>query len=244
MGNVQPGRVFTPGPSVARNNGRLEPYRRDFGSWFRALIATAAITALQTGCGGLPPQPNIRKEISEGMKGLGVVPFYPLREAPRIGELRLVDISRSDLSNVPTYVPTNVLLSDDLVPEFDAARKRTAALVSRFPKSPADLATELAPSGDKIAFYKQPSDAASGNEGAGAAPSSTATQSTAAAQASQPMAGKQPTAGVPSAAGAAPSPHPARTPAARPAATAKSKTQRPAISAPATPTPAELTLEA
>jgi hypothetical protein len=243
MGNAQTGRLVTPGPRAVGDIGGREPYRKDFGSCFRALVATAAIAALQTACGGLPPQPNIRKEISEGMKGLGVVPFYPLREAPRIGELRLVDISRSDLSNVPTYVPTNVLLSDDLVPEFDAARKRTAALVSRFPKSPADLATELAPSGDKIAFYKQPPDAASGNEGAGAAPSPTPTQSTAAAQASQPTAGTQPTAGVPSAAAAAPSSHTARTPAARPAATAKPKVQRPATSAPPTPMPAELTLE-
>ena len=121
MGKNQTRRVSRP-DRCAEEGGCLEPHRRNFRSWFGTLIAIAAVAVFETACGGLPPQPNIRKEISDGMKGLGVVPFYPLRETPRIGELRLVDISRSDLSNVPTYVPTNVLLSDDLVPEFDAAR--------------------------------------------------------------------------------------------------------------------------
>jgi hypothetical protein len=184
-------RQVSAAPDLSReeNDSSTEPPRYKFPRWCRTSVAVVIISALQAACGGLPPQPNIRKEISEGMKGLGVVPFYPLRETPRIGELRLVDQSRADLSNVPSYVPTNVLLSDDLVPQFDAARKRTADRVLRFPKSPADLPTGLALSGDKIAFYQQPPAANSGNQGAGTTPSSPTTPTSPTASAVQNATG-------------------------------------------------------
>jgi hypothetical protein len=97
--------------SAARDNGRLQQCQGDFGSWFRTLIVTAAIAGLQTACGGLPQTPNIREEISNGIQGLGVRPYYPLQETARVGELRLVDVKRASLTDVPSYLPTNILLS-------------------------------------------------------------------------------------------------------------------------------------
>jgi hypothetical protein len=160
---------------AAGDNGRLQQCQGDFGSWFRTLIVTAAIAGLQTACGGLPQTPNIREEISTGMKGLGVVPFYPLQETARIGELRLVDVERANLTDVPSYLPTNVLLSDDLVPAFESARQNTMKMIGRFPKSPSDLQKELAPSGDTMAFYQQSTGpTAPANQGTGSTPAATA----------------------------------------------------------------------
>lgn len=107
----------------------------------------------------------MREQFGRGIQQLGVVPFYPLRESARLGQLYLVDVATVNTPG-PVFVPTNVLLTNAAVPFMETYRAERQAAANRYPCSSDKLGTQIL-TGQTVSYYQQPDcSAPSGGDGA------------------------------------------------------------------------------
>ncbi|WP_137179108.1 hypothetical protein [Roseomonas sp. AR75] len=117
--------------------------------------AVALAASLLAGC-GLPQSPDIRAEMGANLMRLGVRPFYPVREAPRVGQILIVDYGAAQAgAGAESWQASHEWLTDDIVPRAEAARRRSAAMQTRFQQSDAQLGTQLRPNGEGVAHFRQ-----------------------------------------------------------------------------------------
>lgn len=70
----------------------------------RAKTSTAVIiaaTSMMQGCGGPPPNMNVRQVWGDSIKNYGITPFYPMREDVFVGDVFLVVEAPCRKSNIP-----------------------------------------------------------------------------------------------------------------------------------------------
>ncbi len=129
------------------------PRQRGAATCRRLALGTALALA---GC-GLPSITDVKNDYTRNVRKLGVTPVYPLRETMRIGQLWLTDGSGvNPAANDRPDIPSSMLLSEQLVPAMDEARRARMAQVPRHEKSPADMAAALFGSATGVTFYRQP----------------------------------------------------------------------------------------
>jgi hypothetical protein len=93
---------------------------------------------------------------AEGIKPLGVVPFYPLNESARLGQVYLADASTGEQDGDPVaFIPTNVLLTEAVVPAIEAARSARLAAKNRFPCSSDKLTDQIRLTNQARSYYQQ-----------------------------------------------------------------------------------------
>ncbi|MXP66158.1 hypothetical protein E0493_22790 [Roseomonas sp. M0104] len=127
-----------------------------------ARAAPLLCVPLLISCG--PPDPlNPAAELSRRVRTLGIHPFYPFRELPRIGAIYLVDRSAPEAEFAATD-ESRMLLTEELVGPFGEAfqARRAAQADGRFPQSPDSLVAALQPASG-ASFYRQPGAAAPGS---------------------------------------------------------------------------------
>jgi hypothetical protein len=123
----------------------------------RYAVSVGLMASLLVGGCGLPQGPDIRVEMTQHLTKLGVRPFYPLRESPRVGEIYVVDAATADpRSGFQAYHQTGEWVSDALVADLESRRRESQAMRQRFPRSPDNLATQLRPATNGHALFRQP----------------------------------------------------------------------------------------
>lgn len=138
----------------------------------KSLARTLPVTAvlLLAAC-GLPKPPDIRGRTADSVTQLGLRPIFPFSETMRLGAVLLVDesIAKPD-SLAPSHQETSLLITEDLVPAFETARRQrfTVRAANRFQASSGDLLGSLRPATTGNSFYRQgtvSTDARTVNEG-------------------------------------------------------------------------------
>lgn len=120
----------------------------------RASAIAAVLLAALAGCAQRPP-PDLRAEMTEAIGRLGVRPIFPLAETHRIGAVHLVDAAAAAPdAGGPSWQDNALLLTEALVPAFEARRRARPPMTERFPQSAARLATTLRPNSGQ-AFHRQ-----------------------------------------------------------------------------------------
>jgi hypothetical protein len=116
-------------------------YKNEFGprrtaaaKGSKMAIAVACCVAA-AGCAVKPP--DVREQMSEAIRALGVFPVYPMRESMRVGQLWIQDQGADDrIVRVKADVPAGMVLSDELVPDMEAARQQRIAALPRYQRTP------------------------------------------------------------------------------------------------------------
>lgn len=106
------------------------------------------------------PDPiNLKQEFGKGMMELGVVPFYPLNEEARIGQLYMVDEYLPPSGKTLSWVPSSVVVTRAAVPFMEKFRAQAMAAQNRFPCPASDLSKQIQLGGQAAtASYYQPGD--------------------------------------------------------------------------------------
>lgn len=101
------------------------------------------------------PSPDAAAQFAAAVNRLGLIPFYPLLETPRVGEIYIVDDNAELDTQGYSYRPVSYLLTDALVAPLEAMRESRPAITKRFAQSPTDLDHALAKDLTSRSFYKQ-----------------------------------------------------------------------------------------
>jgi hypothetical protein len=129
-------------------------------------------------CG--PPEPlNMRQEFAKGIEPLGVVPFYPLREDARLGQVYLVDATTVQPGgDSVSFVPTNTLVTNAAVPFMEQFRSGQMSSKNRFPCSSDKLGDQITLADHTRSYYQQADCAAASSSGQSDKPAGSQTQQT------------------------------------------------------------------